>query len=96
MVWEGLQEVEDRMILAPGEKRVVPRLDHLAQRNRPHFREIHDHALPRIAGRGNELTGKRDFEGVTVPVQVTATALVVRDAMTRVELQSAGNAHWGR
>ena len=75
------------------QKRVIPQVNDFTQGNRFDVTEIHDHAVGRIASTLDDLARQGDFEGVTVPVHVTALAAVIGDAVAGVKFQPASNAH---
>ena len=88
-----LQQQHDLGVLFVHQEGVVPLVDHFTQCNRFDVPEIHDHAIGRVTGFIDHITGEGDFHGVTMPVQVTALAAVIRDAVAGVKLQPASNAH---
>src|SRR5574343_487431 len=55
--------------------------------------EVHHHPVGSIAGLIDNAAGQGDFDGVAVPVQVSALAFVIRDAMPGIEFEAAGNKH---
>jgi hypothetical protein len=57
------------------------------------LREIHHHAVRGVTGFVDHAAGEGDFNGVAVPVQVTALAFVIRDAVPGIEFQTAGDKH---
>lgn len=57
------------------------------------LREVHHHPVGGVTVLFNDFAGKRDLDGVTVPVQVPALALVVRNAVAGIEFQAAGDKH---
>src|SRR2546423_1866092 len=93
MTRQSAQEVEDFPILAPRKKGVIPTVDQFTPGDRLDFRKIHDHAVARITGGRAYLTRQSDFERITVPVQMTAPAVVIRNTMARGELEPACDAH---
>jgi hypothetical protein len=93
---DAIQKAGDGGILPPGEEGVVPGIHDLFPRNRLDRGKIDDHAFIRRAGGGADRAAQRDFDGVTMPVQVAALAVVVGDAVAGVEFQPAGDAHGAR
>ena len=55
--------------------------------------KISDHALLGITVGDDGITAQRYLNRVAVPVQVTAEIIVGGDAMTRIELETARDAH---
>lgn len=90
---DAAEEGDHGGILPPGEKGMVPGLDHVLLRDGLDRGKIHHHALVGGAGGGDHRAAQGDFDGVAVPVQVTALAAVVGDAVAGVEFQPAGDAH---
>ncbi|GAB1393135.1 hypothetical protein MASR1M60_12980 [Rhodocyclaceae bacterium] len=72
---------------------MVPYLDNMAHRDLLDLGEVHHHAVVGLTGGFDDLSGKRDFQRIPMPVQVAALALMVGDAMAGVELEAAGNLH---
>ena len=93
MFRECLQKVDDRRIPAIDDKRVVPQVDKVLLCQRLDFGKIHHHAVCRIARLRDDVSGKRDFNRITMAVQVSALAFVVRDAMTGIKFEAAGDKH---
>ena len=93
VIGECREEVDDLCIARINKEGVIPQVDEVLLGERFDFGEVHDHAVGRIAGARDDFAGKRDFERIAVPVQVTALALVIRDAVTGVELEAAGDEH---
>lgn len=87
------QEIDDCRVAREGKKGVVPGVDQMGLGQVLDLREVHDHAVGRIAGLVDDAAGEGDLDGVAVAVEVPALALVVRDAMAGVELEAAGDQH---
>jgi hypothetical protein len=93
MTRQSAQKVEDAVILAPRKKGVIPPVDQFTRGDCLDVRKVHNHALARIARGRAHLTGQGDFDGIAVPVQMTAPAVVIGNTMARVELEPACDAH---
>lgn len=93
---QGDKEINNRLVAAERQKSVIPGIDQMRLGNFLDLRKIHHHAVGGIAGLVDDVAGKGDFDGVAVPVQVPALALVVRDAVAGIEFKAAGDKHWKR
>jgi hypothetical protein len=58
-----------------------------------YIRKIHDHAIGGIAVSPDDLTSERNFNRISMPVQMATLAFVIRYTVTSVELEAAGNKH---
>ncbi len=90
---QGSQELCDRRIATIDEEGVIPHLDDMAHGDLLDFGEVHHHTVVRLAGGLNDLSGERDFQRIAMPVQMTALALMVGNAVAGVEFEAAGDLH---
>ena len=93
VVGKRFQKVDDQGVARVDQEGMVPKVDQVPLRQRFDFGEIHHHAVGRIAALFDDAPLQRDLDGVAMPVQVAALALVVRDAMAGVEFKAAGDEH---
>nr|GEU28565.1 hypothetical protein [Tanacetum cinerariifolium] len=91
VVGQAGQELAHGRILLVHDECVVPHVDQVFLGQRLDVRKVHDHAVVGIAFGGDDLARQRDFQRVTVAVQVAALAFMVGNAVAGVELQLAGN-----
>jgi pyruvate-formate lyase-activating enzyme len=87
------EKIDDGMVTAVSQKSVVPAVDQMRFRQILDLGKIHDHAIGGIAFLVDHIAGQGDFDGVAMAVQMPALALVVRDTVPGIELESAGNEH---
>ena len=90
---QGFQKIDHGRVADIGEKSVIPEIDQVLLCQCLDFGEVHDHAVCGIAVLMNDLAAERDFEYITMPVQVSALAFVIGDSVAGVEFQAAGNEH---
>jgi len=72
---------------------VIPLVDQMLLGQPLHMGKVHDHAIFRPTGGIDHPAGQGDLKCIPVAVQMTALALVIRNAMTGIEFQTAGNLH---
>ncbi|GAA5157465.1 hypothetical protein GCM10025770_00720 [Viridibacterium curvum] len=72
---------------------MVPYIDNGATDECLDFREVEHHAVSRIAILARDVAGNRDFDGIAVPMQVSAQAAMIRNAVARIEFESSGDKH---
>jgi wyosine [tRNA(Phe)-imidazoG37] synthetase (radical SAM superfamily) len=87
------EKIGDLRVAAIDEERVIPGFDHMAHGDGLDLRKVHHHAVVRLAGGFDDIADQSNFDGITMPVQVAALALVVGDAMPGVELEAARDLH---
>lgn len=87
------EKTGDGRVATPDEKGVIPGFDDMLHGNRFDFGKVHHHAVVRLARRFDHFAGEGDLDGVAVPVQVAALALVVGDAVAGVKFKAARNLH---
>lgn len=93
MSGQRAQKLRHGMILAPNQERVVPHINDMPFGQCLDFGEIHHHPIIRTAGNLNDTAGKRDLDGIAVPMQVAALALMIRNPVAGIEFKAAGNLH---
>lgn len=93
VVWQAVQEIHNRCVTRKNKEGMIPDVDQMAMRKRLDLGEVHHHAVRGIAGLRNDVTGKGYLDCVAMPVQMSALAAMVRDSMTCVKLEAAGNLH---
>jgi len=96
MVGHGLKKAAYFFIACIDDKRVVPLVDQVFHGEGFDVGEVHHHAAIRRAFGFDEFALQRDFEHVTMAVQVTALAAVIGDAVARIEFEFSGNRQHGR
>ena len=89
----AVQKIEHHAVAAVDQERMVPCIHYLLLRDAFDVREVHHHALLRYALGGDNVAGKRDFDGVAMAVQVAALAAVIGDAVPCIKFESACNLH---
>ena len=87
------QEIDHRFVVDMSEECVIPGCYDVLLHQGFHAGEIGDHALFRIGVGGDDVAAEGYLNGVTMSVQVTALAVVVRNAMAGIEFKPAGDAH---
>ena len=87
------KKVRHDPIAAPNQEGMVPDIDHMLPGNGFDCDEVHHHPVIGLPCGVDHVARQRDFKRIAVAVQVTALALVVRDAVAGVEFEAAGNAH---
>ena len=90
---QAAQEFHDRRIACIGQKRMIPEVNDMLFGERFDFGKIHHHAVGGIAVLADDLATERDLQRVTMPVQMSALALVVGDAVSGIEFKAAGDEH---
>ena len=90
---ERREKPDHRSIPSPDQKRVIPHIDEVLLGDRLHFGEVHDHPIDRGAGDLDNFPCQRDLQRVPVSMQVSARALVIRDAVTGIEFEPSSDAH---
>jgi len=55
--------------------------------------KIHHHAVGRVTRLMNDLASQRNFERISVSMQVATLALVIGNSMTSIKLESTGDTH---
>lgn len=93
---EGREKIHDRFIAGMDEKGVVPLIDDETPGDRLDLGEIHHHAIVRLPCGLDHLAGERDFQCVTMAVEMTALAGMVGNAVSGVEFEATGDFHEGR
>lgn len=74
---------------------MVPRRHDMLIHDRFDTGEVGDHAEFRILIDGNDVTADGYLDCIAMPVQMPALTVVIRDSMTGVEFEPAGDAHEG-
>ncbi len=87
------EKVDNRLVAGIGEEGVVPFIDQVGLGQILDLREVHHHPVGGIPRLVDDPARERDFDGVTMPVQVTALAFVIRDAVSGIEFEAARDEH---
>ena len=93
VIGNAAQEFDNAQIASVDEKRVIPTIDEMLPGQRLDLREIHDHAIGRVAVLADDISRQSNLDSITMTVQMAALAFVVRNPVTGIELEAAGNAH---
>lgn len=91
--WNAFKEGADDAVLVVNQKRMVPGINDLPFRYRLNIREVEHHAFVGDAVCSNRFANQRDLDGVTMTMEVSALAGVVRNSMAGVEFKATGNFH---
>lgn len=75
------------------QKGMIPESGDVLQSNCLYVGEVHHHAVQGRFFVANDIADQRDLECVAMPMQMAALALMIGNAVTGVELQSAGDLH---
>jgi len=92
---QGTQKIDQHGIPGVHQESMIPHLDHLTLGDRLDLGIVHHHSLVSGTGRLYGLAGQRDFDGIAVTVHMAALALMIGDAVTGIEFESAGDLHKG-
>lgn len=92
---QGRQEIKYGRIALVGQESMVPGVHHQILGDGLDVGKVHHHAVFGFAGSLYNFTFERDFDNVAMPMKVAALALVVRNAMSSIEFQAAGDLHDG-
>ncbi len=87
------EKLDDRRVVAIDQKGVIPNRHDMTHGDCLDLGKVHHHAVVWLAGGLDDLAGEGDFQRIAVPVQMAALALVVGNAMTGVEFETACDLH---
>jgi wyosine [tRNA(Phe)-imidazoG37] synthetase (radical SAM superfamily) len=93
VIGEGIQESDYVLVALVDQECMVPQIDDFLLGDGFHVGKIHHHALFRNPLGFDDFAGKGDFQRVAVAVHVPALAPVIRNAVSCVEFESAGDEH---
>lgn len=87
------KKIGNRRVTAIDQEGVIPDIHDMAHGDGLDLGKVHHHAVIRLAGGLDDFTDETDFQRITMPVQMTALALVIGYAMAGIELEAAGDLH---
>ena len=90
---QGGEEIHHGAVATESQEGVVPGAHQVEIGKILDLGKIHHHPVGGIAGLVDDGAGEGDLDGVAVPVQVAALALVVGDTVPGVKLEAAGDEH---
>lgn len=93
VTFHGIKELGHHGIAGIDQEGMVPWADNMLLGNRLDIGIIHHHTLLRRAGGLDDAARQGDLDGITVPVQMAALALMLGDAVACIEFESARNEH---
>lgn len=90
---DGGEKIDYLPVAAVGQKCVIPLVDQYRSGNGFYVGKIHHHTLVRRAAAGDHVGIDCDFYRIAMPVQMPTLAVVVRQSVSGVEFEAAGNLH---
>lgn len=93
VVWKAVQELHNRGVARKNKKGMIPDVNQVFICQRLDLREVHHHAIRRVAGLKNDVAGEGDLDCIAMTVQMAALAPVVGDSMACVKFEAAGDLH---
>ncbi len=93
MVWYRLQKLDNLSVTGMNQESVIPMIDEVLLNQCFDFRKIHNHAVGWITRLQDDIAAEGDFECVAMAVQMTTPALVIRNTVTGIKFEAAGDQH---
>ena len=93
VIGQPLKKIDYSLVSGGDKEGVIPFVDQMGLGDILHFAEIHYHPIAAAVRIVNDVAAQRHFQGIAMPVQVPALALMCGNAVSRIEFEAASDLH---